>query len=79
MLLVSIQDTVSKLFLAPFIEQNEETAKRTFKVLCREPGMISKAPADYQILQVGEFDQLTGVVVGSTHKLIMTGKEATEE
>lgn len=78
MILVAIQDTVSKLYLAPFVEHNDDTAKRTFAVLCREPGMISKSPADYQIFRIGEYDETHGMVKPSLHELLMTGSEVVK-
>lgn len=47
-------------FLAPFCEQSNESAKRTFAKAVLSDSMMGFAPTDFQLFLVGYYDTNTG-------------------
>lgn len=57
--LYSIYDTVAKVFNKPFVEFNNETAKRSFFESLQE----QKHAKDYSLYHIGEYDDHNGQIV----------------
>lgn len=50
-------------FLAPTVEQNDESAKRNFSMMINSGnGLPGYAPGDFDFYKVGEFDSEKGVI-----------------
>lgn len=50
-------------FMSPFVEQTAEAAKRGFAyALSNRDGVMSFAPADYDLFQIAEFDTESGAM-----------------
>nr|UXQ88016.1 MAG: nonstructural protein [Microvirus sp.] len=54
--LYSVFDQKTRAFEQPFLAENDETAKRTFKRIIESVPMIKQHPADYDLFSVGSFD-----------------------
>lgn len=55
--LYSLYDNASQLYWAPFAAENDDVAKRSLRMMAvDERSIISKAPNDYSLYLVGDFD-----------------------
>lgn len=58
----SVRDIKAALYGQPFALANRNVAIRTFTSWCADPSsFFSKYPGDFQLFEVGEFDQNTGI------------------
>lgn len=65
----SIYDTKLQAFFSPFTAQNDEVAKRNFESLANdEQSRIAMHPSDYQLINVGTWNDATGIVEPDDHK-----------
>jgi len=62
-ILCSVQDVVAESYGAPFMVQNKNVAIRTFRQLVNDKGSrVNPSPGDYNLHQLAEFDDETGVL-----------------
>lgn len=60
----SIYDSKAKAFTWPWKEKTNETAQRAFQTLVMDPSTtIAKAPADYTLFRIGDWNEDEGVFV----------------
>lgn len=58
----SVLDSKSE-YIAISLDQNDETAMRSFKFALSQPGsMMSRFPEDYRLFKIGEFDTATAQI-----------------
>lgn len=63
LLLFTVFDSATRLFLEPFEAKTIESALRTFRaVVNREGHQFNLYPDDYTLFVVGEFDQESGLL-----------------
>lgn len=68
-----IRDCVSELFLQPWIERNDNTAKRVFSVSLRAQKDVK--PSDFELWYLGDFCSDSGEILGVDKVLICTGSK----
>jgi len=76
MVLVSVFDSVAKIYGRPFVVQSEGSAVRAFSdEVNRKDGTddLHKHPADFSLLSVGTFDDSTGEIVGTSPVVLVKG------
>lgn len=49
-------------FLAPMVDDNEDTAIRNFEYACAHNDIINFAPTDFELYHIGTFDTDSGVI-----------------
>lgn len=61
----AIKDVLAGTFMTPFMEHNENSAKRLFitTVNDQQNAIIYNNPQDYQLVKVATWDSLTGEMV----------------
>jgi len=63
MLCCTILDKLSGDYNTPFFTPNQATAQREFLRLVRDPNSVIHAfPVDYELYEIGEFDNQSGVM-----------------
>lgn len=69
----AVRDKVADLFFPPFLSQNDETAKRDFRV----SGLSGDIPnfSDYELHAVATYDNHTGLVESVPDTVLMHGYE----
>lgn len=66
LLLFSVFDSKAEAFLRPFLAETKGLAARSFTDACNDPEHeMCKHAEDYTLFCVGEFDQVTGELVGT--------------
>ena len=74
----AIKDT-KVAFYNPFLMHNEAEALRAFTSLVKDKNSeISKAPGDYELWIVGQWDDQTGLIFSSGPKYITNGIEVNK-
>ncbi len=64
----SIYDTKLQAYFAPFTSQNDEVAKRNFRDLANdETSRINQHPGDYQLINVGTWNDSSGELAAKQH------------
>ncbi len=64
LLLLSIFDSISETYAAPFTSLNKNTAIRSFKQVANDPATtINKSPNDYTLVVVADWDDLQGKII----------------
>lgn len=59
----AIYDKKAQFFSPPFVNRNKGEALRTLEDLANDPQTrINKHPADFQIFELGEWDEVTGKI-----------------
>lgn len=73
----AIRDEKAEAFMAPFVMPAVGLALRAFSDLVNDAGSsVGKHPSDYQLYQIGEFDDSSGLLVASnTPVLLANGGE----
>lgn len=67
----SVRDIAADVYSNPFTSQNQLTATRDFAHACSDPNSsLSKNPEDFQLYQLGTFDDELGVLEGHQPKLV---------
>lgn len=67
-------------FMAPALDQNDESAKRGFGFAINNNQEFSYSPADFDLYKVGEFDTVSGQIVAEVPiKFISNGMEVFNE
>lgn len=61
----AVRDTKAEAFTRPpFFASNKAVVIRAFTEMVNDPSQeVGKYPADFTLFEIGEFDQLTGVLV----------------
>lgn len=63
----SLKDVKADVFGSPFVFSKVELAKRMCRDLARDSNsMLSRHPEDFHLYEIGEYEDLTGSVIGST-------------
>lgn len=66
--LFSVYDSKAGVFSQPFVQANVDVAKRAFRSAAVTPGHhISDFPDDMSLIEIGVFDDATGVVSPIDH------------
>ncbi len=61
----AIYDLKAKAYALPFFAINAAVALRQFGSLCNQPeSSVSKYPEDYILFEIGEFDDVKGLLSG---------------
>lgn len=73
--LYSVYDEVAQHYHPPFVQANDQVARRSFMMLCRTPESdIGKSPRDFRLFFVGEWDDETGVLTAFVCEYICRGE-----
>lgn len=67
--LYSVYDTIAGVFNKPFVEHNDDTAKRAFQASASEQPHL----ADYSLYHLGYYDDTTGEIIPVDPLKIMSG------
>lgn len=63
MKMFTVKDMKSGLHNRPFFEQSTPAALRSWEITANEgDSMIRKFPADFRLLEIGQFDELSGAI-----------------
>lgn len=63
MKLFAVRDLKANVFLKPVADLNVASATRSFGLVVNEgSSMISKYPADFALYEIGDFDEVTGMI-----------------
>lgn len=64
-------------FLAPTVEQNLETAKRSFAHMCSAGGqaVMNFAPADFALYKIGDYDTDSGELIPCERVFLIDGTQ----
>ncbi len=69
--LYAVHDTLAGLYLPPTVADTDAVITRDFGDAVRKGGTpISEHPEDYTLECIGEYDRETGVIVGSSPRVI---------
>lgn len=75
-LVYSIEDKLGGTFSAPFLSQNDKTAKRMFEAACLDGASImSKNPEDFRLIRIGQWDSNTGIFRATETEPVPYGNE----
>ena len=75
-LLVVVYDKLSKMYSAPVLTENENTAKRWFASVVRVKGDDA---SDYELYSVGDFDTSEGKILNNRLDLVQKGVDYIEK
>jgi len=71
MFLYTVHDSASKSYLPPFTSPSERDAKLSFETAANDPQTnICKYPADFTLIQIGEFDVRSGKLTATEHVML---------
>lgn len=74
--IITIQDTKAQAFLPPFYAKTTAEAIRTFGSSCSDPkSMFNQHPKDFILIEIGTFDDETGLITPCEHHNIATGAD----
>ena len=65
MLYFSIRDNAAETFENPFLRPTKAAAMRSVLDAMGEPGPWGQHPEDYALYYLGEFDDSTGIILGT--------------
>lgn len=72
----SIYDSKAKVFNPPFYQKNAGEAARSFtKIVNDQQGLINEFPEDYILMEIGTFNDETGLIEGQAHLAVGTGTQ----
>lgn len=75
----SIKDTKVG-YAQPFILHNDQEAKRAFKGLIREEeSNLHKWPQDYELWNIGQWDDELGVITTTGPKFLLSGMDCIKK
>lgn len=61
--LFSVYDDKARIYCNPFVHVNRASAERDFLHACQDPSSeLSKFPTDYTLVELGGYDDITGVI-----------------
>lgn len=67
-------------FGVPVVDMNENSARRSFRLRVQNDSLISGAPADFDLYELGDYDSESGKVIGyDAPKFICNGEVYHEE
>lgn len=74
--LFTIHDSKAETFLPPINFRNKGEAIRAFETTVRdEKTQFHAYPADYTLIQIGEYDTDSGIVSPQEHTILINGAE----
>lgn len=62
MKIYTVHDAKAEAYLQPFFMRTNGEAIRSFADACQTNEQFKKWPADYTLFELGEYDELTGVI-----------------
>lgn len=65
MLYFSIRDNAAETYENPFLRPTKAAAMRAVQDAMSEPGPWGKHPEDYALYYLGEFDDTSGIILGT--------------
>lgn len=69
----SVHDSKTQAYAYPFINRTAGEALRNFEISCRdENSNLNKFPSDFNLVELGEFDELTGSLIPHEKPLILS-------
>ena len=72
----AFRDIKMKTFSNPFVQANDEVAKRTAKTLCNdERSEMFKIAEDIEFWKISEWDDQTGVISGELPEILINTGE----
>lgn len=74
----TVKDRAVDVFGTPFVQQSVQQAIRGFKDEANsdpDKSAIAKHPDDYDLYQIGEYDELDGTITPGAPKLIARAKD----
>ena len=74
----AIKDQVTGQLANPFYMQNDEQAKREFKIAVQEDKKLNLIKEDLQLFKLGEFDDETGQIKSKV-EFLMNATTSVEE
>lgn len=77
----AVRDRAVDAFLRPIFVAHIGQAKRQFRdeINRKEPGnSLNKHPEDYDLYEMGEFDENTGLFATGTPRMVEVGKDCVE-
>ncbi|AXL14416.1 nonstructural protein [Microviridae sp.] len=76
----SIYDTKLQAFFSPFTAQNNDVARRNFQDLANDQNSrIAQHPTDYQLIQIGQWNDSTGEIQATDHANLGFASEYTND
>ena len=69
-LLFAVFDVKMKMFMAPFVGRNVDSALRQFSDVCSREGPFQKHPEDYVLYEIGTFGIESGIVFSITPHVV---------
>lgn len=80
-LMIAVRDSAAAAFNTPFCAPSTGLAIRSFRdeVNRKADGnLMNTHPEDFELYQVGEYDEDTGTVIPCEHVLLARGKDCVE-
>jgi len=75
-LLFAIFDVKMRLFMSPYCGRNVDSALRQFSDMCNNPNnQLARHPEDFELYEVGTFDDATGIIVVIEPRLVARAKD----
>lgn len=80
MKLYSLHDKKARVFLRPFVSQNDTEAIRGFLTIIQDvKSLVAQYPDEFTLVEIGEWNEETGVVNQSAqHAILMHGTQALD-
>lgn len=75
----SIYDTKTGIYNPPMALHNAAHAMRVHTEVFTGNNQFGKFPADYSVMEIGTYDDQTGNLEKTEHKLVCTGAELVAE
>lgn len=70
----AVKDSKIGVYNLPFIDTHDVRAERSFHAAAEDPNtMISRYPADYELWQIGEFDDETAIFTDAGRHFVCSG------
>lgn len=72
-----IRDLLKEGFGVPFVQDNDDVARRMFNRLLADPESdVHASPADFQLIRIATYDFRSGMIESQDHVLIASGSKA---
>ena len=79
MKIFSVYDARANYYLQPFFSRTAQTAAREFGIAVRDEGtMFNRHPADFTLVEIGDFDEEIGRVDGVQHVVVASAEALME-
>lgn len=78
-LIYSIWDKKTQLYMPPFIAVNQGDAVREMMNLITKENKISKFPEDYDLIEIGQFNDSSGMIHGYQEKRFICNMKTLQD